>query len=150
MIVPVKIWTDFKHKDGLPKYETTGAAGMDVRANEKVTLQPKETKLIGTGIYVRIPDGFEIQVRPRSGLSLKTAFRIPNSPGTVDSDYVAKEICVIAENTHGSVEMNISIGERIGQLVLNEVPQIVWDVVMTKEDLGTSDRTGGFGSTGTK
>ena len=148
--VPVKVWFDLKHNEGIPKYETAGAAGMDVRANEVVRIEPKETKLIPTGIYMAIPDGYEVQVRPRSGLSYKTKFRIPNAPGTIDSDYRG-ELCVIGENTHGAVEMNFSLGERIGQIVLQEVPQIVWDVVMSKEDLPSTDRgAGGFGSTDAK
>lgn len=148
--VPVKIWTEFAHEFGLPKYETPGAAGMDVRANARVVIRPKETKLIPTGIFVQIPEGYEIQVRPRSGLSLKTSFRIANSPGTVDSDYVALEVCVIGENTNGSIDFVVDLGERIGQLVLNEVPQIVWDPVMSRDELGSTSRNGGFGSTGTK
>ena len=144
----VKIYTEFNHNEGLPSYETLHAAGMDIRANEKVCLQPKETKLIGTGIYMAIPENYEIQVRPRSGLSLKTKFRIPNAPGTIDADYRG-ELCVIAENIHGSVEMNISLGERIGQIVLCPVIQFEWDVVNSREELGTTARgTGGFGSTG--
>jgi dUTP pyrophosphatase len=144
----IKVWTDFKHEHGLPAYETLHASGMDIRANEKVLLQPKETKLIPTGIYMSIPVGFEIQVRPRSGLSLKTKFRIPNSPGTVDADYRG-ELCVISENTHGSVDMNITLGERIGQIVLCPIIQFEWDPVEFKDDLGTTDRgIGGFGSTG--
>ena len=146
--IPVKVWFDLKHNDGIPKYETSGAAGMDVRANERGTLQPKETKLIPTGIFMAIPDGYEIQIRPRSGLSFKTKFRIPNSPGTIDSDYRG-ELCVIAENIHSSVEFNYALGERIGQIVIKEVPQIVWDQVMSREDLPETSRgTGGFGSTG--
>lgn len=147
--VPVKIWTEFTHEFGLPKYETSGAAGMDVRANARVIIHPKETKLIPTGIFVKIPDGYEIQVRPRSGMSLKTSFRIANSPGTIDCDYI-QEVCVIGENTNGSLDFTVELGERIGQLVIKEVPQIVWDPVMSREELGSSDRTGGFGSTGTK
>ena len=146
----VKIWTEFNHDFGLPKYETKNASGMDIRANSKVTLQPKETKLIGTGIYMSIPEGYEIQLRPRSGLSLKTKFRIPNSPGTIDSDYLG-ELCVIAENIHGSVEMNIGLGERIGQIVLCPVVQFNWKVVESRDALGSTDRgAGGFGSTGAK
>ena len=144
----VKIWAQFNHEYGLPAYESLGAAGMDIRANEKVLIQPKETKLIGTGMYMSIPEGYEIQVRPRSGLSLKTKFRIPNSPGTIDSDYLG-ELCVISENTHSSVEMNITIGERIGQIVLCPIIQFDWDVVDNKEQLGTTLRgEAGFGSTG--
>ena len=146
--IPVKIYTEFKHEFGLPAYETLHAAGMDVRANEKVRIEPKQTILIPTGIFMAIPFGFEIQVRPRSGLSLKTKFRIPNAPGTIDADYRG-ELCVIAENIHGTVEMNLDLGERIGQIVLAPVPQIVWVPVNSREELGDTARgTGGFGSTG--
>lgn len=145
--VPVQIYTEFKHAFGLPKYETLGAAGMDVRANEPVDLRPGETKLIPTGIFVAIPVGYEIQVRPRSGLSLKTKFRVANAPGTVDSDYRG-ELCIIAENI-GNEWIKFDLGERISQIVLSYVPQIVWDTVMSRDDLGKTQRgTGGFGSTG--
>jgi dUTP pyrophosphatase len=149
MKVPVKVWFNFKHNDGQPKYETVGAAGMDVRANEATMLRPGETKLIPTGIFMAVPDGYEVQVRPRSGMSYKTKFRIPNSPGTVDSDYRG-ELCVISENI-GNDEIKIPLGERIGQIVIKEVDQIVWDVVMSITDLPSTERgAGGFGSTGTK
>lgn len=82
--IPVKIYTEFNHEYGLPKYETAGAAGMDVRANKDVIIPPKNTRIIPTGIFVDIPAGYEIQVRPRSGMSLKTPLRIANSPGTID------------------------------------------------------------------
>lgn len=146
--VPVKAWFDLKHEFGKPKYETIGAAGMDVRANEWNSIEPKETKLIPTGIFMAIPLGYELQVRPRSGLSLKTKFRISNSPGTIDSDYRG-ELCIIAENTHGVDTFYINLGDRIAQIVLQEVPQLVWDEVLTKEHLPSTDRgEGGFGSTG--
>lgn len=148
--VPVKVWTSFNHTEGLPKYETEHAAGMDVRANEDVMLRPKETKLIPTGIFMAIPQGYEVQVRPRSGLSLKTKFRIANAPGTIDADYRG-ELCIIGENTNGESEMRISKGERIGQIVIAPVYQIVWDTVLSKDHLGNTARgEGGFGSTGTK
>ena len=146
MNVPVQIYTEFKHDFGLPKYETLGAAGMDVRANEAVEIRPGETKLIKTGIYVAIPRGLEIQVRPRSGLSLKTKMRVANAPGTIDSDYRG-EVCIIAENT-GNDDIKFPLGERMAQIVLAHVPLIVWDTVMSKENLGSTIRgEGGFGST---
>jgi dUTP pyrophosphatase len=149
MKVPVKVWFDFKHNDGQPKYETVGASGMDVRANEALMIRPGETKLIPTGIFMAVPDGYEVQVRPRSGMSYKTKFRIPNSPGTIDSDYRG-ELCVISENI-GNDEIKIPLGERIGQIVIKEVDQIVWDVVISREALPSTERgAGGFGSTGTK
>jgi dUTP pyrophosphatase len=96
-----------------------------------------------------VPDGYEVQVRPRSGMSYKTKFRIPNSPGTIDSDYRG-ELCVISENI-GNDEIKIPLGERIGQIVIKEVDQIVWDVVISREALPSTERgAGGFGSTGTK
>lgn len=148
MKTAVQIYSEISHEFGLPQYETLGAAGMDVRANVQVLLQPKETKLIPTGIYVAIPSGYEIQVRPRSGVSLKTSLRVANAPGTIDSDYRG-EICIIAQNTHSSVEMCIGKGERIAQIVLQKVPQIEWETVNSKEELGQTLRgTGGFGSTG--
>ena len=146
--VKVKIYTEFNHEHGLPAYAKQGDSGMDIRANLPIRLEPKETLLIPTGIYVGLPDGYEFQVRPRSGMSLKTKLRIANSPGTVDEPYLG-EICIIAENTHSSVEMNITKGERIAQLVLQEVPKCEWVQVFSREELGSSDRgTGGFGSTG--
>ena len=148
MNVDVKIYTEFNHDHGLPVYETEGAAAMDVRANASVTLQPKETKLIPTGVYVAIPEGYAINVLPRSGMSLKTALRICNAPGLIDADFRG-EINIIAQNTHGSVEMHITKGERIAQLRLVEVPKIVWQPVNSKEDLGDTVRgAGGFGSSG--
>lgn len=144
-MVQVKV---YRESDlALPKYETAGAAGMDVQASEDIIIRPHDTKLVKTGLYVQIPQGYEIQVRPRSGLSLKTDFRVANSPGTVDADYRG-ELCVIAWNK-GEQEMIIKKGDRIGQIVLQTVPQIEWVEVSNKSDLDSTDRgSGGFGSTG--
>lgn len=148
MKVKVKIYAELNHEHGLPVYAKPGDSGMDIRANEPITLQPKETKLIPTGIYVGLPEGYEIQVRPRSGMSLKTKLRVANAPGTVDSSYTG-EICIIAENTHSAVEMHIAKGERVAQIVLQEVPIIEWDQVFSREELGETERgAGGFGHTG--
>lgn len=148
MKVKVKIYAELNHEHGLPVYAKPGDSGMDIRANEPITLQPKETKLIPTGIYVGLPEGYEIQVRPRSGMSLKTKLRVANAPGTVDSSYTG-EICIIAENTHSAVEMHIAKGERVAQIVLQEVPIIEWDQVFSREELGETERgADGFGSTG--
>lgn len=131
----------------LPKYETEGSAGMDVCAKIDVELPGNETKLIPTGLFVQIPGGYEIQVRPRSGVSLKTGLRVANAPGTVDSDYRG-EICVIMTNT-SQVHYNIKQGERVAQLVLSKVPQISWMQCTSKEELTDTYRgSGGFGSTG--
>ena len=144
----VKIYTEFNHEFGLPRYETEGAACMDVRANATVMLHPKETKRIPTGIFVAIPEGYEMQIIPRSGLSLKTAFRVANSPACIDADYRG-EINIIGQNTSSNVEMQITKGERIAQIKLVEVPKITWANAMSKDELGTTDRgDGGFGHTG--
>lgn len=131
----------------LPAYETLGAAGMDVRATESVPIYPQETKLLKTGLFVGIPQGYEIQVRPRSGLSLKTGLRVANAPGTIDSDYRG-EICIIMTNT-GDMTAFVSEGDRIAQLVLAPVLQVEWDEVSDVINLGSTERgAGGFGSTG--
>lgn len=143
----VQIYTEFNHPHGLPQYETLGASGMDVRANQPVTIRPGETTIIPTGMFVAIPEGFEIQVRPRSGQSRKTKLRIPNAPGTVDSDYRG-EMGIIAENI-GASEIKIGLGDRVAQIVLQRVPQIEWSEVALQSQLSRTVRgEGGFGSTG--
>ena len=135
----------------LPKYETLGSAGMDVRAmcSEPIIISPGESKIIPTGLHVEIPQGYEIQVRSRSGLAAKRKIFVLNSPGTIDSDY-RNGIGVILMNL-GDSDFIIENGERIGQLVLNEVPQINWVPVSTLDELSSTDRgMGGFGSTNTK
>ena len=130
----------------LPKYETIGSAGMDVRANikEPVTLEAGAIKLIPVGLKVEIPVGYEIQVRPRSGLALKHGLGMANSIGTIDSDYRG-EIGVIAINLSDK-PYTIQPEERIAQLVLNKVEQIEWVEVT---ELGTTERgAGGYGHTG--
>lgn len=130
----------------LPKYETIGAAGMDVRANikESITLAPGAIKLIPIGLKVEIPLGYEIQVRPRSGLALKHGLGMANSIGTIDSDYRG-EIGVISINLSDK-PYTIQPQERIAQIVLNKVEQIEWTEV---EELGTTERgAGGYGHTG--
>lgn len=149
MSITVQIYTEgLIHNFGLPQYESQGAAGLDIRANEYVALRPGETRLVKTGLFVAIPIGYELQVRPRSGLSLKSPFRVANAPGTVDSDYRG-EICVIGQNTSDHEIFNVGIGDRIAQLVLQQVPQLVWEPVQSKEDLGSTQRgERGFGSSG--
>lgn len=130
----------------LPKYETIGSAGMDVRANikESITLAPGAIKLIPIGLKVEIPLGYEIQVRPRSGLALKHGLGMANSIGTIDSDYRG-EIGVISINLSDK-PYTIQPQERIAQIVLNKVEQIEWTEV---EELGTTERgAGGYGHTG--
>lgn len=146
-MIDVKVYN--ASNNALPKYETIGSAGMDVRAmlNETVTINPRDRVLIPTGLYVEIPVGYEIQVRPRSGLALKKGITVLNTPGTVDADY-RNGIGVILIN-QGTEPFIVEPGDRIAQLVLNQVPQINWVVVDSQEDLSSTDRgLGGFGSTG--
>ena len=128
----------------LPVYATEGAAGMDVLSAETVTIGAGKRHAVGTGLAVAIPAGYEIQVRPRSGLALKHGITVPNTPGTIDSDYRG-ELKVILIN-HGEDSFAISRGDRIAQLVLAPVTQGTWEEV---EELDDTDRgAGGFGSTG--
>ena len=136
-----------KSKHPLPQYETIASAGMDVRANidQAITLAPLGCSLVKTGLFVEIPIGYEIQVRPRSGLAFKKGITVLNSPGTIDADYRG-EIGVLLVNL-SSEPFVIEDGERIAQLVLASHEQASWQEV---EILGDSDRgQGGFGSTGT-
>ena len=136
-----------KSKHPLPQYETIASAGMDVRANidQAITLAPLERSLVKTGLFVEIPIGYEIQVRPRSGLAFKKGITVLNSPGTIDADYRG-EIGVLLVNL-SSEPFIIEDGERIAQLVLASHEQASLQEVEILED---SDRgQGGFGSTGT-
>lgn len=130
----------------LPKYETSGSAGMDIRANisEPIILGSLERVLVPTGIKMAIPEGYEVQVRPRSGLALKHGISIANTPGTIDSDYRG-DIGIILINL-SKEEYTIQPQERIGQLVLNKVAQIEFEVVETLDKTERGD--GGFGHTG--
>jgi len=134
------------HSNGLalPAYATEGAAGMDVLSAEDVTLAPGARHAVATGLALAIPQGYEIQVRPRSGLALKHGISVPNTPGTIDSDYRG-ELKVILIN-HGTEPFAISRGDRVAQLVLAPVVQAAWQEVA---ELGDTERgAGGFGSTG--
>jgi dUTP pyrophosphatase len=128
----------------LPAYETPQSAGMDVKCTEQIVLNPGERVLAKTGLYVEIPAGFEIQVRPRSGLALKQGVTVLNTPGTIDSDYRG-EIGVILIN-HSSTVVEFAKGERIAQLVLARVERIQWE--LTDSLSGTKRGQHGFGSTG--
>src|SRR5438046_754425 len=112
--------------NSLPHYATEGAAGMDVRAflQEPITLQPLERTAVPTGIFLEIPFGYEVQVRPRSGLALKQGITCLNTPGTIDSDYRG-EVKVILINLSAEIQ-NIHSGERIAQLVLSKVETVQW------------------------
>ena len=130
----------------LPSYETTGAAGMDLRANldKEITLESLQRDLIPTGLFIELPKGFEAQIRPRSGLAIKHGLTLLNSPGTIDSDYRG-EIKVILANVTNET-FTIKNGERIAQMVIAKHEQILWTEVETLDE--TSRGAGGFGHTG--
>ena len=134
------------HGEGLPlpNYATHGAAGMDVVAAEDLDLMPGQRHAVATGFRVAIPEGYEIQVRPRSGLAFKHGVTVPNTPGTIDSDYRG-ELKVIVIN-HGAEGFAIARGDRIAQLVLAPVTLALWDEVAELD--ATVRGAGGFGSTG--
>lgn len=161
-----------KSNNNLPKYETSGSSGVDVRADFSrvsidnpikvwgdteiifkgethsttlLRLDPGARALIPTGLFTAIPEGYEIQVRPRSGLALKSGLTVLNTPGTVDASY-RNEIGIILIN-HGTESVWIEDGERIAQFVLAKVDTIEWNAVNLLDE---TDRIGGFGSTGTK
>ncbi|HVF37934.1 MAG TPA: dUTP diphosphatase [Sphingomicrobium sp.] len=138
--------TRLPHGEGLPlpSYATHGAAGMDVVAAEDLDLMPGQRHAVSTGFKVAIPAGYEIQVRPRSGLALKHGITVPNTPGTIDSDYRG-ELKVIMIN-HGSSPFPVRRGDRIAQLVPAVVTQAEWEEV--EELCETVRGAGGFGSTG--
>ena len=135
----------------LPSYETAGAAGADIRANlppgdraAGITLAPLERRIVPTGLRVEIPPGYEMQIRPRSGLALKHGLTLPNTPGTIDSDYRGP-LGVLLVNL-GTEPVHVTHGQRIAQAVVAPVVQVRWDLA---ERLGDSPRgAGGFGSTG--
>lgn len=173
-MIIVKVFNDSNNK--LPKYETPQAAGLDLRADfsrvesisdikiygpgqiipansanavKMIVLEPGSRVCIPTGLYIALPEGYEAQVRPRSGLALKEGITVLNTPGTIDADYRGN-IGVILIN-QGLKTVYIEDGERIGQLVLNKVEQIRWEEVSSKDDLGFTKRgEGGFSSTGKK
>jgi dUTP pyrophosphatase len=167
--IPIELCDDTAK---LPTYARIGDAGMDIYANSDIVIDPGETKLIPTGVKVAIPNGYELQVRPKSGISAKTKLRVANTPGTIDSGY-RDEVCVILENTNPKIKditydfddngqpiitsilhgerYTIEKGQKIAQFVLSEVPLGVWEVVPSiNEVAGVEDRGGGFGSTGLK
>lgn len=130
----------------LPNYASEGAAGMDLRANitEPITLEPMQRRLVPTGLSIELPDGYEAQVRPRSGLAIKQGITCLNSPGTIDSDYRG-EIKIVLVNLSGELQI-IQPGDRIAQLVLQKVEKIYWRQVNVLKE--TVRNEGGFGSTG--
>lgn len=164
ILIPI----EYCHEDAkMPTYAHLTDAGMDIYLTEDVVIHPGETKLIPTGIKVAIPLGYELQVRPKSGRSLKSKLRIANTPGTIDAGY-RDEICIIADNIDQVVkgaemdasgalcgilwgsDITLSKGEKIAQLVLSEVPKAVFYEVESVAAIENDGRKGGFGSTGDK
>ncbi|HEY0067229.1 MAG TPA: dUTP diphosphatase [Flavisolibacter sp.] len=132
----------------LPEYATDGSAGMDLRAwlPAPVELQPLERKLIPTGLFIELPQGYEAQVRPRSGLAIKQGITCLNSPGTIDSDYRG-EIKIVLINLSSEPQV-LAPGDRIAQMVVQKVERVSWQPVESLTE--TSRSEGGFGSTGKK
>lgn len=137
-----------KSKHELPKYTTASSAGMDIRANieQPIVLKPLERCLVPTGLHIALPEGYEAQIRPRSGLALKKGLTVLNSPGTIDVDFRG-EIGVILINL-SSEDFTINDGERIAQMVIAHYEQAEWEPVETLDD--TERGTGGFGHSGIK
>jgi dUTP pyrophosphatase len=130
----------------LPQYETAGSAGMDLRANttHSITLEPLERTLLPTGLFLELPQGYEAQIRPRSGLAAKRGLTLLNAPGTIDSDYRGEIQCILVNLSN--LPQTIEPGERIAQMVVAKFEQIEFVHV---EQLDVTIRgTGGFGSTG--
>lgn len=140
----VKVINRSKHE--LPAYQTPFSAGLDLRANidEPVVLGPLERKLIGTGLFIELPEGYEAQIRPRSGLAFKHGLTVLNTPGTVDADYRG-EVKVLLVNL-SSEFFEVQDGERIAQMVVARHEQIKWEEVEVLSD--TERGAGGYGSTG--
>jgi dUTP pyrophosphatase len=146
MAIPVKIRNESGNP--LPSYATDGAAGMDIRAflQEPITLQPLQRVLVPTGLYMELPESYEAQVRPRSGLAIKQGITCLNSPGTIDADYRG-EIKIILINLSDEVQI-IQNGDRIAQMVVQKVARVDWEPATLLTETGRSE--GGFGSTGKK
>lgn len=135
-----------KSKHALPEYATESSAGMDIRANlsEPITLNPLQRCLVPTGLYMALPQGYEAQIRPRSGLALKKGITVLNSPGTIDADYRG-EIGIILINLSGEPFV-IEDGERIAQMIIARHEHVGWESTDTLDD--TARGAGGFGHTG--
>ena len=146
MAVKVSIINRSHH--ALPSYSTPLSAGMDIRANldEAVTLQPGERRLIPTGLFIALPEGYEAQIRPRSGLAIKHGITVLNSPGTIDADYRG-EIGIILIN-HSDKAFVIEDGERVGQMVVAQYSRVEWSETDSLDE--TERGAGGFGHTGVK
>lgn len=144
----VKIKIVNKGQQPLPTYATAQSAGMDLRANidAPITLRPMERQLIPTGLYIALPEGFEAQVRPRSGLALKHGITVLNTPGTIDADYRG-EIKVLLVN-FSNTDFVINAGERVAQMVIARYEKVDFEQVIELDD--TERGAGGYGHTGVK
>lgn len=140
----IKVINQSKHE--LPAYQTALAAGLDLKANltESITIKPLARALVGTGLFIELPAGYEAQIRPRSGLAFKHGITVLNSPGTIDADYRG-EIKVLLVNLSDQ-DFTIQDGERIAQMVIAKHEQITWQPVLMLSE--TPRGTGGYGSTG--
>lgn len=146
IIIRMKVKIVNKSKNSIPLYSTEKSAGMDLRADlaEPVVLKPLERKLIPTGLFIHLPDGYEAQIRPRSGLAINKGITVLNSPGTIDADYRG-EIKIILINLSRE-DFTVISGDRIAQMIISEYNQVEWDEVA---ELAESERgEGGFGHTG--
>ncbi|MBL7918848.1 MAG: dUTP diphosphatase [Bacteroidia bacterium] len=142
----IKVINQSKH--ALPEYATTQAAGLDLKANisEPIVLKPLQRQLVSTGLFIELPNSYEAQIRPRSGLAFKHGITVLNSPGTIDADYRG-EIKVLLVNLSNE-DFTINDGERIAQMVIAKHEQIKWEQVSVLEE--SNRGAGGFGSTGKK
>lgn len=144
----VKVSIINRSHHALPSYSTLLSAGMDIRANldEAITLQPGERRLIPTGLFIALPEGYEAQIRPRSGLAIKHGITVLNSPGTIDADYRG-EVGIILIN-HSDKAFVIEDGERVGQMVVARYSRVEWQETDSLDE--TERGAGGFGHTGVK
>jgi dUTP pyrophosphatase len=148
MSAPIIIKVVNQSKHPLPEYATIQAAGLDLKANidSPIVLKPLQRQLIATGLFIELPNSYEAQIRPRSGLAFKNGITVLNSPGTIDADYRG-EVKVLLVNL-SDTDFTINDGERIAQMVIAKHEQITWEQVTVLED--SSRGAGGFGSTGKK
>ena len=148
MSAPLAIKVVNQSKHPLPEYATIQAAGLDLKANidSPIVLKPLQRQLIATGLFIELPNSYEAQIRPRSGLAFKNGITVLNSPGTIDADYRG-EVKVLLVNL-SDTDFTINDGERIAQMVIAKHEQITWEKVTVLED--SSRGAGGFGSTGKK
>lgn len=144
--IQLKVINQSEH--ALPEYATILSAGLDLKANlsESILLKPLQRSLIPTGLFIELPEGFEAQIRPRSGLAFKHGLTVLNSPGTIDADYRG-EIKVLLVNL-SETDFIVNNGERIAQMIIAKHEQIIWEPVIQLEK--SNRGSGGFGSTGTK